>query len=274
MNLENQKRADIDAHIEGPSYFDKIVHGKADDDERVTVLDNLVKITAVSNFLISIIVLSLAFVAKGDGEKLFQTVFAAVLGFVSSVFGWLATTNRSELCTRLYFIFQMWQLSVLTMYLYVNISFERSDQNKCHPAIADYGGIDTVSCQDRVNKSRAKIFVAVFGAILSVCSCMVSLEYNDALNDSMASSSDGGNAKAQRKRRAMILSEGPKDPVLEAPLPHKPSFKEMLGSASAKGSFVGNLANRDNDSTHHIASEGEEEEETKPNTTTEPTDGE
>ena len=194
------------AVAEGPSILDKIIHGKTSAEVRVRVLKAAMEILIIFEMLLCFLVFIFAFVATSDGEKQFQTLFAAVIGVVSGVFGFHGAIARSEMSTRLFFVFQMWLLSALTIYLYTNVALERGEQNKCSPVVADYGEIDQLSCEDKIHKGRVKVFMAVFGALLSVALSVISLDHNDALNDLMAQSDEGGNAKSQRKRRADILA--------------------------------------------------------------------
>ncbi|KAJ9456708.1 hypothetical protein DIPPA_33539 [Diplonema papillatum] len=194
-------------HYVEPSFLTKLMSGDFDKESRARLVGKILLGLVAGEALLCSVVLVFAFTAAAEGERLFQSVFAASIGLFSSLFGAKAAHARSEFHTRLYFVLQMWLLSVLTAYLFENVTLERGETNKCHPTVADYGDIDGSSCADTVSKARAKLFVAVFGAVLSVVSCVVALDHNDALNDLMAHSDVGGNARAQRKHRAKLLAE-------------------------------------------------------------------
>eukprot|EP00662_Eupelagonemidae_sp_cell21_P006159 gene6159-41733_t len=147
MGNRGGKKKDEDAELKvqqevapktGPSYGEEpnLVQGLEDPTERVRRLSRTQSALCMLQLMLCIIVFVFAFVNRGQGEKQFRTLFGACIG------------TKAEVSCRLFFVFQMWGLSTLTMYLYVNVALERQSARLCNPTKGDYGTIDRVKCDE------------------------------------------------------------------------------------------------------------------------------
>eukprot|EP01065_Artemidia_motanka_P018698 TRINITY_DN2202_c6_g1_i1.p1 TRINITY_DN2202_c6_g1~~TRINITY_DN2202_c6_g1_i1.p1 ORF type:complete len:306 (+),score=64.12 TRINITY_DN2202_c6_g1_i1:91-918(+) len=221
MDVGTEVGGEDDDEVKKPSYFQRVVYGLQDPTARVRRLGRIQLGLSFFQMSLCVIVFVFGFVASGQGESQFRTLFSACVGFLSSVFGVHGATRQSEGTTRLFFVFQMWALSTLTMYLYVTVRLESQQNHLCNPAVADYGSSNTQSCLDKMHEQRSKVAMALLGALTSVLSCMVSLDFNDAINDLMAAavsdpsqeSKGKANARAHRRANFSTLPRAMGDPA-------------------------------------------------------------
>eukprot|EP00754_Rhynchopus_humris_P015404 Rhum_TRINITY_DN14439_c21_g10::Rhum_TRINITY_DN14439_c21_g10_i1::g.92210::m.92210 len=160
------------------SYFDKVVNGEITGHRRVRLTAAAIRVVCVLQILLFLVIMIFGVAALQEGESSFESLFNGVIGFGSTFLAMVGVSRKSEQMTRMFFVCQMWVLSLHTDYLYNSIILGKEQETRCSPAVADYGTSDVGACEEELRFSRSKMFMGIFGGLLCVTSCVLSLEFN------------------------------------------------------------------------------------------------
>eukprot|EP01064_Diplonema_japonicum_P004956 TRINITY_DN13280_c0_g1_i1.p1 TRINITY_DN13280_c0_g1~~TRINITY_DN13280_c0_g1_i1.p1 ORF type:complete len:206 (+),score=67.40 TRINITY_DN13280_c0_g1_i1:189-806(+) len=159
-----------------------------DDDQNVEAkvmqLGKAQAVLATVQIMMSCAVLYLSAATKKDNERVKVTdIFSGTVGTASGVVGLIAGITKHEMLTRLYFIFQLWVLSTVTLFLFVTVNKEETAEAVCSPHQSFSQSSNSADCASGVAQNRAKLSFAVMGMLLALATCVVSFDFEDALDD-------------------------------------------------------------------------------------------
>ena len=181
--LQDNTMSEEGKHVESDN-------GEEEDDEeqsaftRLQILGKAQATLAVGQIAMSVAVLVLSSLSRKDNDSInIRDVFSGTIGVCSGVVGFIGGAYKKELPTRLYFIFQLWMLSVITMYLYVTVSSETTMESKCNPHGTFSQSSNSDDCHGGVARNRAKLSFGAMGLLLTLATCVVSFDFEDALDD-------------------------------------------------------------------------------------------
>eukprot|EP00759_Apiculatamorpha_spiralis_P047477 PhF_6_TR43138/c0_g1_i3/m.66008 len=154
-------------------------------DYRVRKLSFAQILLASMQLVMCIIVVTFGAMTKvGNNPLDVRSLFSGCVGLFSSLIGVAGGLKEREIITRVYFVLQLWMLSTVTAYLYVTIDEEDTQHSLCSPS-RTFSSIDISNdmCSYYLSMYRAKLSFAAIGLFITLLTCMVSMDYEDALDD-------------------------------------------------------------------------------------------
>jgi len=108
---------------------------------------------------------------------------AAILGWIASIFGVVGGLAKSESLIRKNFICNVWQMQVLTAYLFTEIFYTLEKDNTCSPTLVTNKETVRGTCTSETTISVACLVVGFCNLILSFLGSYWSTALLDSLND-------------------------------------------------------------------------------------------
>eukprot|EP01065_Artemidia_motanka_P051710 TRINITY_DN9160_c0_g1_i1.p1 TRINITY_DN9160_c0_g1~~TRINITY_DN9160_c0_g1_i1.p1 ORF type:complete len:489 (+),score=202.29 TRINITY_DN9160_c0_g1_i1:291-1757(+) len=152
--------------------------------KRLGRLSYLQAVLAALQIAVCVVALVMAVLTKKANDRLqIRNVFSGCVGILSGAIGLTGGITKKELATRMFFVFQLWMLSTTTMYLYVGVDKEGYQVTTCAPLRSFSDSSNSEDCSDGLAYNRTKLSVACVGLVLALLSCLVSFDFEDALDD-------------------------------------------------------------------------------------------
>eukprot|EP00163_Fabomonas_tropica_P018793 TRINITY_DN3317_c0_g1_i2.p1 TRINITY_DN3317_c0_g1~~TRINITY_DN3317_c0_g1_i2.p1 ORF type:complete len:259 (+),score=49.65 TRINITY_DN3317_c0_g1_i2:311-1087(+) len=150
--------------------------------KRIKALAALQKLAASVMLGAGVIILILVSVSPGT-KQVSAEICAGIVSVLAGTSGLYAAIKRKEAAQRIYFVLQIWLLSMLTTYFYVALQGVGLQWNLCHPTANFGSGDDSAACERRLHAERGKVALAIIEFITAIFSSILGLALNDAMND-------------------------------------------------------------------------------------------